>query len=115
MRQRQRALLQHGQIFSKLFQQCVVEILFPCQGAFARAQHLVLECLELGRDVAFNGLQGLPSDVVVRYSVTLRFADFDVKSMDAVISDLEGVDSRLLLLLRLEVEQELIGIGAECP
>ena len=44
-----------------VIEQRVVQLLLARQRALARRQHLVLECLELRRDVALGVLQRLPA------------------------------------------------------
>ena len=53
---------------------CFVELALARQRLLARAQHLVFEALELGRDEALGDLHRLPADVVLRHAVGLASA-----------------------------------------
>ena len=77
-----------------------------------RAQDLVLEDLQLRRDVTFGALQRLPSRVVRRRPVRLALADLDVIAVHAVVADLQRADSGALLLPRLEIEQVPVRVVA---
>ena len=71
-RQRGRGRLQRGEAVGELREHLLVELAFARQRFLARAEHLVLEALELGRDEALGVLHGLPADVVLGHVVRLR-------------------------------------------
>jgi hypothetical protein len=100
------ALVCSGARSSRSLQQLLVEGLFACQGALAGAQHLVLEALQLRRDVALGALQRLSALVVVGHPVGVAAADLDVVAVHAVVADLERGDAGALALALFQVEQE---------
>ena len=73
----------------ELRQQLLVQLALARQRLLARAQHLVLEALELGRDEALGVLQRLAADVVLRHVVGLRARDLDVEAVHAVVAELQ--------------------------
>ncbi len=95
----------------QLIQQLFVKKFFTPKCALARAKNLVLEFLELGRDIAFRGFERLPPHVFDRRLVGLRLADLDVIPVDAVIAELERRDARAVFFPRFEIKQVLVGIG----
>ena len=108
------AVLQRRAVRRRLFQQFVVQRLFPGQGPFAGAQRLVLEGLEFRGDEAFGVFQGLAADVIVRGLVRLGLAaDFDVIAVDPVVADFEVGDAGALPFPRFQVDQVLAGVLAE--
>ena len=52
----------------------LVDLALARQRLLARAQHLVLEALELGRDEALGVLHRLPADVVLRHALGIASA-----------------------------------------
>src|SRR5437773_8163385 len=104
--QRVRRALKFRHRGSKLGQQRIIESLFARQSAFLRGELLVLERLELGRDIALCVLQGLPSAIVVGYALGIGVTHFDVKTVNPVVLDLEAVDARARSLACLEFDQE---------
>ena len=60
----------------------------------ARAQHLVLEALELRRDEALGGLHRLPAQVVGRHALGLRARDLDEEALHAVVAELQAAGCR---------------------
>jgi hypothetical protein len=47
-------------------EQLFVQVFLAAQGTFARAENLVFELFQFGRDVALGGLERLPAHVLDR-------------------------------------------------
>ena len=112
----ERRLLQVGKHLEQRVEEHFVQVLLASQCPFARAQHLVFEGLEFGRDVTLRRLQRLPPYIVDRGLVGLSLADFDVIAMHPVVAEFQRGDAGARLLACLQVEQELVrvfGDGAE--
>ena len=107
------ALLERPERLPQGDQQGLVESLLPGQRTLPAAQYLVLEALEFRGDVAFGPLEGLASYIVRRDLIGPRPAQLDVVAVDAVVAQLEGRDAGALPLPRLQVQEELVGIGRE--
>jgi hypothetical protein len=88
----------------------VEEQLLARQRALLRRQRLVLEGLELRRDVALGVLQRLAPAVVVGHLVAVGAADLDVEAMHPVEFDLQVGDAGARALAGLECEQELAAV-----
>ena len=65
------------------------ERLLPSHGALARVEDLLLELLELGRDVPLGVLERLLAGEGIRGALRLRARELDVVPEDAVVADLE--------------------------
>ena len=76
------------------------------QRTLLRRQRLVLECLELRRDVALGVLHRLPPPVVVGNALHVGVRHLDIEAVHAVEFDLETGYPRSLPLARFEVDQE---------
>ena len=107
--------LQSREIAREQLEQLVVEPFLAGQRALARREHLVLEVLELGRDVALGAFQRLAADVVGRRARGLAARELDVEAVHAVVADFEIRDAGTRALARLEVLEILIGVGADAP
>ena len=94
-------------IDGKLRDEVVVEGLFKRGASFARRDRLVLEGLELFRDVAFGVLEGLSARVTCGDVRRLRLRDFDVKALHAVVFDAQRRNARGLSFTFFEVDQEV--------
>ena len=105
--------LQRPEPVAQDLQQLFVEGLLPRQGALAAAEHLILEALELGGDVALDALQGLAAHVLRGHLVGAGAPELDVIAVDAVVAHLEGGDAGARALSGLEIQQELIGVGGQ--
>src|SRR2546423_349306 len=68
----------------------------PGEGALLRGQCLVLERLEVGRDIAFGVLERLPPAVVGGNALDVRVCDLDVEAVNAVVFDFEACDAGAL-------------------
>src|SRR5437764_880852 len=67
---------------------------------------LLLENLEVRRDVAFRADQRLLADVVVRDFREVRFRNLDVVAEDGVEADLQRADPGALPLPRLDLQKD---------
>jgi hypothetical protein len=92
----------------------LVQLALAGAGALLRRQRLVLEGLQLRRDVALGVLQRLPPPVVVRHLGGLAVRHLDVEAVHAVVLDAQVRDARARALARFEVEQEGAGVVAQC-
>src|SRR2546430_15857275 len=81
----------------------------------ARAQHPLLEALQLLGDEALGGLHGLATHVVLRHTLGIAARDFDEEALHAVVAELEAGEPRALAFAPLQLEQELIGVGGNAP
>ena len=112
---RRGGLLQGRQACGQEFQQRVVQIFLACQRSIAGAQDLVLEGFQFGRDESLGGLDGLTAQIVGRHSIGLTAIYFDEKSLHAVEAQLQAGQPRALAFAALEIEQELLRVGAQEP
>ena len=94
-------------------QQFGVQLLFACQCAFTRREHLVLELLELGCDEALGVLECLPPCVVVWCCARLRARQLDVVAVHAVVAHLEAVGAESLPLPCLQVAQIAVRVARQ--
>ncbi len=97
----------------ELVEQLFVEKFLACQRAFVRGQRLVLEGLELRRDVALGVLQRLAAAVVVRHLARIGGAHLDVEAVHAVVFDLELVDAGARPLARFQRQQKIAAVGLD--
>ena len=95
-------------------EQLLVEQLLARQRALLRRQRLVLEGLELGRDVALGVLQRLAALVVGRHLVGLALRDLDVEAVHLVELHAQVGDAGARALARLELEQEGVAVLRRC-
>ena len=99
-----RARLQAVALRPRRLDHPLVELAFEGEGAFARPEHLVLELLELRREIALHGLEGLPPDVFEGDPVRARRArDLDVVAVHPVVAHLEPREPGAGALARLEL------------
>ena len=94
----------------QILQQRVVQRAFAGEGAFLRGERLVLERLQLRRDVALGVLQRLTAAIVVGNLVGLPARDFDIEAVHLVVFDTQIRDARARALARFEIDQELIAV-----
>ena len=92
----------------------LVQQLLARERALLRGQRLVLEALQLRRDVALGVFQRLAAPVIFGNLVGLRARDFDVEAVHAVVFDLEIGDTAARALASLEIEQELPAVAVRC-
>ena len=104
---RGRAPAARGSPATSAVEELVVELPLAGERALLRRERLVLERLELGRDVALGVLQRLPAAIVVGNLLGMGVRDLDVVAVDAVVLDLQVRDAAALALARFEVDQEL--------
>ncbi len=97
------------------FQESLVQGLFPRQGAFSGGKHLVLELLQLRRDIALRALEGLAAHIVRWHLIRLVAIDLDGVAVDPVVGDAQIGQTRALALAGLEFQQKVIGVGGEVP
>src|SRR5205814_6109175 len=88
----------------------LVKAFFAREGSILRRKRLVLERLELGRNVALGVLQRLAPAIVVGHLLRVRVRDFDVEAMHAVVLDLEICNARASALTRFERDQEFAAV-----
>ena len=112
-RERRRGRLQLGELADQLIEQLVVELFLARQRAIARAEHLVLELLQLRRDVALGVLHRLAAVIVRRHAVGEAAIDLDVVALHAVVAEPQVRDAAALALARFQVEQVLIAVLAD--
>src|SRR5439155_27031130 len=89
------------------------ELLLERERALARRERLVLEGLELGRDVALGILHRLAALVLERNLVELPLRHLDVEAVHAVEFDPEVGDSGAAALALLHLEQEGAAIALD--
>ncbi len=106
-------LLERGEPAAERLEQRVIELFLAAQRSLARGEHLVLELLELGRDVALGVLQRLAADVISRRAGGLRLAQLDIEAVHAVVADLEPREPGALALALLEPLEVLVGVRAD--
>ena len=112
-RERRRSRLQLCEPADQLIEQLVVQLFLARQRAIAGAEHLVLEFLQLRRDVALGVLHRLPAVIVRRHAVGEAAIDLDVVALHAVVAEPQVRDAAALALARFEVEQVLIAVLAD--
>ncbi len=95
-RERRRRRLQLREPLDQLIQQLVVQLFLARQCAIARAEHLVLEFLQLRRDVALGVLHGLAAVIVRRHAVGEAAIDLDVVALHAVVAEPQIRDAAAL-------------------
>jgi hypothetical protein len=95
------------------FQQLLVELLLQRQCAVVGRQRLVLEGLELRRDVALGVFQRLPTPVVVGNFRRVGVADLDVEAVHLVELDAQRGDAAAGAFARFELQQELAAVGLD--
>ncbi len=105
--------LQRRNRSGKLGDDRLVENLFAGERTVLRRQRAILECLQLGRDVALGVLQRLPAAVIVGHARGVRMRDLDVEPVDLVVFDLEIGDAGALALARLQCYEELAAVGVD--
>src|SRR5215813_704340 len=113
--ERERSLLQRGDRRTELAQQGFEQRLLACKGALLGGERLVLEGLQLGRDVALGILERLPAPIVVRHAFGISVRDFDVEAVNAVVLDLEARDAGTLALACLELDEKRAAAVLDFP
>ena len=108
-----RDLLQLRDVGAEFVEQRLEQGFLQRQRAVLGRQRLVLEGLELGRDVALGVLQRLPAPVVVGHLFGLRVGDLDVEAVHAVVLDLEVGDAGARALAHFELDEEFAGVRLE--
>ncbi|MNR39213.1 hypothetical protein D3C85_1573990 [compost metagenome] len=88
-------------------EQRFVENLLTCQCAVLCGQRLVLEGLQLRRDIALGVLERLAPAVVVGHFVRLAIRYLYIEAMHAVVFHAQVGDARTRALACLKVDQEL--------
>ena len=111
--QRRCRALQHGNRGLERLEDLLEQQLLARQRSVPRRQRLVLERLQLGRDVALGVLQRLPASIVIGHFRRLRVGDLDVETMDAIELDLEIGNAGPRALALFHREQECAGIGRD--
>ena len=86
------------------------EIVLDVDDLLLRAKDLRLELLELLRDVALRIRERLLADVAVRHAVRAAVAHLNVVAEDLVVTDLQRLDARLLLLALLDLLQHRLAV-----
>ena len=94
---------------------CLVQLALARQRALARAEHLVLEALELRGDEALRRLHGLAADIVLRHALGVAPRDLDEEPLHAVVAELEAREPGALALAPLQLEQKFIGVRGDAP
>ena len=112
-RERRGHALQRPEFRDQAVEEAFEQFPLARERAVAAAEHLVLELLELGRDVALGVLDGLPPLVVERGALGLAPRQLDVVAVHAVVGDLELRDARPAALALLELEQVPVGAGRD--
>src|SRR5205807_4192181 len=102
LRQGAGRVLHESQPVDELRQNGLVQLLLTRQAAVACAQDLVLEALELLRDEALGGFDGLSPDVILRHTFGVLASDLDEKSLHPVVAELESRNARALAFAALE-------------
>ena len=105
--------LQRGQRVVQCFDQLLVELPLAGERSVAGAKNLVLELFQFRRDEPFGAFECLAPDVLLRYGLRLRLADFDVVAVHAVVADLQVADAGALAFGHLQVVEEAVRVGAE--
>ncbi len=111
--QRRRGGLQPGQRDGQPVEQRLVQLAFAGERPVARTEHLVLEALQLRRDVALGILHRLPPHPVGRHLVGLAAAHFDVVALHAVVAEAQVGEPGALAFARLEIEQRFVAVLAD--
>ena len=91
--QRARQRRQRREVRLQRVEHLLVQQLLARKRSFLRRQRLVLESLQLRRDVALGVLHRLPAPVVGRYLVDLALRDLDVEAVHAVVLNAQVVDA----------------------
>ena len=112
-RDRRSDTLQVRQFADQRLQQLVVELLLALQCALARAEHLVLELLQLGRDEPLGVLHRLAAVIVGRHALRVAALHLDEVALHAVVTDLQRRDAGPLPFLRLQLHQPGVGVGGD--
>ena len=115
---RQHIQLGHGvgrpldavELTADLFQQLSKEPVLQCDKALVCAEDLVFQLLQLLRDVALAGGEGLFADVGLGDHLLIGVADLDEVTEDVVVADLQLGDARLLPQARLQLGEDAFGI-----
>ena len=94
-------------------EELVVEAQLDGDRLLFRADDLLFELLEIGRDVALGVGERLLADVVRRHLGEVRFRDLDVVAEDGVEADLERGDAGALALARLDLEQDRLRVAGD--
>ena len=102
--------LQRSQFAGEFREQGFEERLLPHQRPLARAQHLVLEALQLLGDVALGALERLAPGVLGRNALGVAAPQLDVVAVHTVVAHFERGDTGTLALAPFQVEQKAIGI-----
>ncbi len=105
--------LQRRQAGGQPVEQLVVQFLLARQRPVARAEHLVLERLELGGDEPLGGFHGLAPQILLRHPIRLRAVDFDEETLHPIEAELEAGKPGALALAALQVEQILLRVAAQ--
>ena len=111
--ERGRRRLQARQALDQPVEQALVELALAGQCAVARAEHAVLERLELLRDVALGVLDGLAAHPVGRDLLGLAAAHLDVVALHPVVAETQVGEPGALALARLQLEQRLVAVLAD--
>ena len=113
LRKAARDPLQDRHMDLQRLKQLLVERFLERQGAVAGGQGLVLERLQLRRDVTLGVLQRLPAAVVVRHFARVRVRHFEVVAVHLVVGDAQVGNSRALALADLQRHQKVPGVGLQ--
>src|SRR5256885_12950622 len=95
-------------------EQLVVERFFQGERAVARRQRLVLESLQLGRDVALGVLERLAAAVVGGHLGGVGVGDLDVETVHAVVGDAQVGDAGDRKSTRLNSSHLVISYAVFC-
>ena len=102
--------LQGRQMRKQGAEQLLEQFLFPRKRPISGRQRLVLEGLEIGRDVALGILEGLSAAIVEWHLVGLAIGDLDEEAMHAVETDLQVGNAGALAFGALEGRQKLVTV-----
>src|SRR5207249_3142762 len=112
-RQRKRGALKLRNRRRKLAEKILEKLFLPRQCALLRRKRLVLECLELGSDIALCVLERLSAAEIGRNSLDVSMTHFDIKAVHAVVFHLEGGDASPFTLARFELDQECAAVALD--
>ncbi len=89
------------------------QLVFERVVALARGQDLLLQVLELLRDVALAVDERLLADVGLGHLILEGVGDLDVVAEDLVVADLQRADAGALLFLRLDGGEQPLAAGED--
>ena len=106
--------LQRAQGLDQRIQYHIVELALAGERALARAQHFLLEALELRRDEALGGFHRLAPQVILRHALGIAARNLDEEPLHAVESELESMRCRCAHARALRARAGIHRCGSRC-